>query len=87
MNKPAYAAIQTHSPYKPVIVFVSSRRQTRLTALDLIAFAAADQRAHQWVHMDQEILEDAIQSSKVVCPQCSVSSAKIEPTTCILYTF
>lgn len=27
MNKPAYAAIQTHSPLKPVLVFVSSRRQ------------------------------------------------------------
>ena len=36
MNKPAYAAICTHSPDKPVLIFVSSRRQTRLTALDLI---------------------------------------------------
>lgn len=27
MNKPCYAAIQTHSPLKPVLVFVSSRRQ------------------------------------------------------------
>ena len=31
MNKPAYAAIQTHSPLKPVLVFVSSRRQVRPT--------------------------------------------------------
>lgn len=36
MNKPAYAAIYSHSPTKPVLIFVSSRRQTRLTALDLI---------------------------------------------------
>lgn len=36
MNKPTYAAICTHSPAKPVLIFVSSRRQTRLTALDLI---------------------------------------------------
>lgn len=36
MNKPSYAAICTHSPTKPVLIFVSSRRQTRLTALDLI---------------------------------------------------
>lgn len=36
MNKPTYAAICTHSPTKPVLIFVSSRRQTRLTALDLI---------------------------------------------------
>ncbi|GMH32834.1 hypothetical protein BSKO_00668 [Bryopsis sp. KO-2023] len=62
MNKPTYAAIQTHSPIKPVIVFVSSRRQTRLTALDLIAFAAADERPQQWVHMHQEELEEAMAS-------------------------
>lgn len=30
MNKPCYAAIQTHSPLKPVLVFVSSRRQVAL---------------------------------------------------------
>ena len=32
MNKPAYAAIQTHSMLKPVLVFVSSRRQVGLTS-------------------------------------------------------
>lgn len=43
MNKPAFKAIMTHSKDHPVLVFVSSRRQTRLTALDLIALCAADQ--------------------------------------------
>lgn len=57
MNKPAYAAVQSHSPAKPVLVFVSSRRQTRLTALDLIAFAAADMKPSQWVHMPEHDLE------------------------------
>jgi len=42
MNKPTYAAIKAHSPHKPTLVFVSSRRQTRLTALELLALAAAD---------------------------------------------
>ncbi len=42
MNKPCYAAIKEHSPSKPVIIFVASRRQTRLTALDLISYAASD---------------------------------------------
>jgi activating signal cointegrator complex subunit 3 len=42
MNKPCYAAIMEHSPTKPTLIFVSSRRQTRLTALDLIAYCAAD---------------------------------------------
>eukprot|EP00882_Tetradesmus_deserticola_P026910 GHRQ01029731.1.p1 GENE.GHRQ01029731.1~~GHRQ01029731.1.p1 ORF type:complete len:372 (+),score=180.37 GHRQ01029731.1:361-1476(+) len=52
MNKPAYAAIQVRSPLKPVLVFVASRRQTRLTAMDLISHAAADERPSQWVHME-----------------------------------
>ncbi len=42
MNKPTFKAIQTHSKDNPVLVFVSSRRQTRLTALDLIALCAAE---------------------------------------------
>ena len=49
MNKPTYAAIQLHSPTKPVIVFVSSRRQTRLTANDLITFAVAEERPQQFL--------------------------------------
>lgn len=56
MNKPAYAAIQIHSPLKPVLVFVASRRQTRLTAMDLISYAAADEKPTQFVHMDSDEL-------------------------------
>ncbi|XP_055339489.1 activating signal cointegrator 1 complex subunit 3-like [Paramacrobiotus metropolitanus] len=43
MNKPTYQAIRTHSNGKPVLVFVSSRRQTRLTGFALLSFAALDQ--------------------------------------------
>jgi activating signal cointegrator complex subunit 3 len=42
MNKPCFAAIKEHSPNKPVLIFVASRRQTRLTAHDLISYAAAE---------------------------------------------
>ena len=52
MNKPTYRAILNHSPDKPTLVFVSSRRQTRLTALDLIAYCSADERESQFVNMD-----------------------------------
>lgn len=38
MNKPAFNHIKKFSDGKPVIIFVSSRRQTRLTASDLIAY-------------------------------------------------
>ena len=43
-----------HSPTKPALIFVSSRRQTRLTALDLIAFLAAEENSKQWLHMDEQ---------------------------------
>jgi len=57
MNKPVYQDIQMYSPEKPVLVFVSSRRQTRLTALDLISFLAADDNPRQWMHMTPEELQ------------------------------
>ena len=51
MNKPTYAAIKTYSPVKPILVFVSSRRQTRLTAFDLVAYVAREDNPKQWLHM------------------------------------
>lgn len=46
-------AIRAHSPAKPVLIFVSSRRQTRLTALDLIAYLATEDNPKQWLHQDE----------------------------------
>ncbi|KAL0364719.1 UNVERIFIED_CONTAM: DExH-box ATP-dependent RNA helicase DExH14 [Sesamum angustifolium] len=57
MNKPTYAAICTHSPTKPVLYFVSSRRQTRLTALDLIQYAASDEHPRQFLSIPEESLQ------------------------------
>lgn len=54
MNKPAYASIMEHSPEKPVLIFVSSRRQTRLTALDLISYCAADEFPKKFLHMPED---------------------------------
>lgn len=48
------AAILEHSPTKPVLIFVSSRRQTRLTALDLISYCAADDDPKRFLRMDEE---------------------------------
>ncbi|WAR22369.1 U520-like protein [Mya arenaria] len=42
MAKPTYQAILRHAPKKPVIVFVPSRKQTRLTAIDILTFSAAE---------------------------------------------
>ncbi|KAG1665183.1 Activating signal cointegrator 1 complex subunit 3 [Nymphon striatum] len=60
MNKPTFQAIKTHSPNKPSLVFVSSRRQTRLTALDLIAFLALEDNPRQWVHISEQEIDDII---------------------------
>uniref|UniRef100_A0A5F8AB81 Activating signal cointegrator 1 complex subunit 3 n=1 Tax=Macaca mulatta TaxID=9544 RepID=A0A5F8AB81_MACMU len=60
MNKPAFQAIRSHSPAKPVLIFVSSRRQTRLTALELIAFLATEEDPKQWLNMDEREMENII---------------------------
>lgn len=60
MNKPAFQDIKSHSPKKPVLIFVSSRRQTRLTALDLIAYLAAEENPKQWLHMPETEIENVI---------------------------
>jgi activating signal cointegrator complex subunit 3 len=58
MNKPTYSSIQKYSKDKPVLIFVSSRRQTRLTAQDLISFCVSDENnSRQWLHMNQDELE------------------------------
>lgn len=64
MNKPTFHAIKMHSPNKPVLVFVSSRRQTRLTALDLIAFLAGEDNPKQWLHMPENEMENIITGVK-----------------------
>lgn len=63
MNKPAYTAIRQYSPHKPVLVFVSSRRQTRLTAFGLINYAAFDD-PFQWLHMNSEEMKVIVDSVK-----------------------
>ena len=57
MNRPTFLAIKTHSPDKPVIVFVASRRQTRLTAKDLINFCGMEDNPRRFVHVSEEDLQ------------------------------
>jgi len=57
MAKPVYHAIMRHSPKKPAIVFVPSRKQTRLTAIDLLTFCAADTQPTRFLHVDESDLE------------------------------
>ncbi|RKU45860.1 hypothetical protein DL546_007682 [Coniochaeta pulveracea] len=57
MNRPTFLAIKNHSPAKPVIVFVPSRRQTRLTAKDLINLCGMEDNPRRFLNMDEEDLQ------------------------------
>lgn len=54
MNRPAYQAIRQYAPDSPTLVFCSSRKQTRLTAFDLITYLVTDSDPKQWLHCDED---------------------------------
>ena len=56
MAKPVYHAITKHSPTKPAIVFVPSRKQTRITATELLTFCCADTQPTRFLHVKEEEL-------------------------------
>lgn len=56
MAKPTYIAITTHSPEKPVIVFVPSRKQCRLTVTELLTLCAADDTPKRFLHCEEDVL-------------------------------
>lgn len=63
MAKPTYQAILRHSPRKPVIIFVPSRKQTRLTAIDILTFSAAEMQVDtetprsRFLHVKEEDIQ------------------------------
>ncbi|KAG8567286.1 hypothetical protein GDO81_011241 [Engystomops pustulosus] len=56
MAKPVYHAIVKHSPKKPIIVFVPSRKQTRLTAIDILTTCASDVQRQRFLHCTEKDL-------------------------------
>ncbi|KAH7919595.1 Sec63-domain-containing protein [Leucogyrophana mollusca] len=52
MSKPAYLAIVEYSPTKPVIIFVPSRRQCRMTVDDVLAHCAADEKPDRFLNIE-----------------------------------
>lgn len=57
MSKPAYLAVLEYSPTKPVIIFVPSRRQCRLTADDILAHCGADEAADRFLNIEEADLQ------------------------------
>lgn len=56
MAKPSYLSITELSPDQPAIIFVPSRKQTRMTARDVLAACLADDNEDRFLHVDPEQL-------------------------------
>ncbi|KAL3278293.1 hypothetical protein HHI36_013626 [Cryptolaemus montrouzieri] len=54
MAKPVYNAISRYSPHKPIIIYVPTRKQARITAIDLLTSAAAEGQPNKFFHADEE---------------------------------
>ncbi|CAI5739448.1 unnamed protein product [Hyaloperonospora brassicae] len=70
MNKPTFMAIKAYSPDKPVLIFVSSKAQTKLTALDLIQFCVSSDEggdgSKRFLKMDESVMDSICQSNQIV---------------------
>ena len=80
MAKPTYQAILRHAPKKPVIVFVPSRKQTRLTAIDILTFSAAEIQVEtetprsRFLHVAEEDIMPFLEKiSDKVCTKLQIS--------------
>lgn len=56
MAKPTYLAITEHAGDRPVLCFVPSRKQCRLTASDLLVYCLADQDQYRFLNVDADEL-------------------------------
>ena len=57
MNRPCFMAIKKYSSTKPSLIFVASRRQTRLTALSLISSAATEGQPKRFLGCSEDYAE------------------------------
>ncbi|KII72332.1 Activating signal cointegrator 1 complex subunit 3 [Thelohanellus kitauei] len=56
MNKTVYLSIKNYSPSQPVLIFTSSRRQTRRTAEALLALSTVSDVPDKWCNIDSSEL-------------------------------
>ncbi|KAJ2939955.1 hypothetical protein O0L34_g6662 [Tuta absoluta] len=57
MTKPVYNAVLRHAGSRPCVVFVPSRRHSRLLAADLLALAAAGGRPARFLHATPDLVQ------------------------------
>jgi pre-mRNA-splicing helicase BRR2 len=68
MAKPAYLAINDWAGKKPVIAFVPSRKQCKLTANDILTYCLANQEGKRFLNIEESDLQphlDRIQDSSL----------------------
>lgn len=75
MAKPTYTSIVRLAGQlqpKPALVFVPNRKQSRLTAIDLLAFAAADTQPNRFLHLpaDDADLQAALAKVRACVRDC-----------------
>lgn len=73
MAKPMYASILQMSPDKPAMIFVPNRRQTRATALDLLAACVADDDDDRFLHARIEQMEPVLKNVQEIALAESMS--------------
>jgi pre-mRNA-splicing helicase BRR2 len=64
MSRPVYQSIKHYSPDKPVIVFVPDRKQARMTAIDLLLHAAADDKPKRFLHVSDEAMKPHLAAAR-----------------------
>ncbi|CAK8692210.1 U5 small nuclear ribonucleoprotein 200 kDa helicase-like [Clavelina lepadiformis] len=64
MAKPVYNAIMKHSPKRACIIFVPSRKQSKLTAVDILTYAAADGTPQRFLHCNESELDAYLEHVK-----------------------
>uniref|UniRef100_A0A7S0D2D4 RNA helicase n=1 Tax=Amorphochlora amoebiformis TaxID=1561963 RepID=A0A7S0D2D4_9EUKA len=58
MSKPTYMSIKRLSAGKPVIIFVSSRKQAARASVEMITYAAAEEDPKKFLHADQKDIKE-----------------------------
>ena len=64
MAKPLYNAVNRYSPKQPVLVFVPTRRQARLTAVDVLTFCTGEGQPQRFLHCSQQDIRQHIRHIK-----------------------
>ncbi|KAI9208743.1 Sec63 Brl domain-containing protein [Polychytrium aggregatum] len=61
MSKPVFLGLTQVAPGRPAIVFVPSRKQCRLTAIELLTLCAAQGTAKQFLRCSEDAIEEYVQ--------------------------